>query len=175
MLILKSVLYIFLYLVWAMAMEILLALLVFKMFQIQRVIWGKGPDREAKRDVWVMGNNYKKELGERESIFPGQMCFTHLELLSSIPSIAALLPSPPLCFSNFILFPCVKGSLCPITFPFHSHTVAFIIPYPSTVCFISEFYNPHLQGALFSFHRFSIRGVVYLYVFIHSSFSRISR
>lgn len=96
--------------------------------------------------------------------------------LALYPLYCCTSPFPPLCFRNFILFPRGEGSVCPITFPFHSCTVAFIIPYPSTVCFIPEFYNPHLRGALFSFHHFfSIRGVVCLYVFIHYSFSLISR
>lgn len=112
-----------------------------------------------------MGSNCKKKAGEREDIFAGQKCFTHLGLLPSTPCIAAHLPSLSLCFRNFILFSCGKGSVRPVTFPFHSHTVAFIIPYPSTACFIFEFYNPHLQGSLFSFHHFfSVRGDVCLCV-----------
>lgn len=45
-----------------------------------------------------MGNSYKEEPEERENITAGQMCFTHLELLPSIPCpFPAFLPQelPP--------------------------------------------------------------------------------
>lgn len=45
----ECVLYISLYSVWAMAMVILMAPLVFKMFQIQHIIWGKDWEQGKKR------------------------------------------------------------------------------------------------------------------------------
>lgn len=83
-----------------------------------------------------------------ENIFAGKSVSHPLSFCPPSP-ILLHISLPCLSASGTSCFFLVTKALCPITFPLLSHTVDFIIPYPSIVSFISEFYSPHLQGAYF--------------------------
>lgn len=108
----------------------------------------KTPRKRQKEICESWGPTTKGNWGRRRTSLQAK-CVSHP--LSFCPPSPILLhiSLPCLSASGTSCFFLVTKALCPITFPFLSHTVDFIIPYPSIVSFISEFYSPHLQGAYF--------------------------
>lgn len=117
------------------------------------MLYGEKTPRERKKET-CHNEQLQEGMGER-CLTLQVKCISHI-LSFFIALLCILFPDstsgtsdqPP---------PLWQGLCMSVTFPFHSHTAAFVIPCPSdslSMCFVSQFYNPHLQGVLFSLHQF---------------------